>query len=45
MSKANLIGGISSLSPSRDLTEAVIGTTQGFQYRLRLSDLENMIIS
>ena len=43
ISKANLTGAITSLKSSADTLQSIAGTDKGFIYRVRNSDLSNML--
>jgi cilia- and flagella-associated protein 52 len=45
INRINLSGGISALAPSKDLSSIIVGTSLGFHYRVRSSDLANVVIS
>ena len=43
--RTTVAGGVSTLAPSQDLSSIIVGTTLGFQYRVRPNDLANVLIS
>jgi len=45
MNKINLVGSISGLSPSSYFHEVLVGTMLGFQYRVTLPDLSQVLLS
>lgn len=43
--RVNLNGGVSAMAAAKDLSSIIVGTSLGFQYRVRPFDLANIIIS
>ena len=43
--RATLAGGVSTIAATQDLSSLIVGTSLGFQYRVRPSDLASLIIS